>query len=227
MTTLEKLTSLLEQQSQEIQALKTRLSHLEAQAGAAPKGANPTTRRQMLKKLAIGLVAGAVAATPALSGSPMTAQAKLIANPTAQVGAIVTLRGTSYSLGGLDSNQNYGLMASSDSPADFGGLISGQDMGVVGVSKNGYGMCGDSPNGVGVAAYSTSGTGLYAESANGVSIYCYTYNGRSIVADAGIGVPFRIVASAAPTSGNYQVGDMYVSTNGYLHIWNGSSWRTI
>lgn len=193
--TLEQLTELVEQQS-------ARIKHLEAAEEGRrlaynttpPMTGTPTTsRRRMLGKLAVALVAG-VGVNGVLSGG---AEAKLIINPTDQagrIGAIIMRNGGSGTIiGALPDIFTFGLVATNSQSLDLSQVGSG-DSGVVGLSSGGNGVTGQSANAGASGVYgvnSAGGFGVAGRSnlnGNGIGVLGEAALGNGVVGGGFIGV---------------------------------------
>ncbi len=172
---LEKMEAMLERMA----AMQVELDGLKAQRPSAPSTPEPGTaaratgtgRRQMLRRLAGGMVAGLAVGTVA-AVVPENAQARMIVDPVAsdssrRIGAIVVPTGTARPTGIPNgaATVKYGLVATdgSVSPFDLASL-PGDSTGVYGSGDN-TGVYG---SGTGVFSTGVYGSGLYGVQGTGI-----------------------------------------------------------
>lgn len=136
---------------------------------AIPAKTPDTSRRKMLKRMGLAVLAGG-AALGVTAATYAPAEARISVNPTAKIGAIITRNGASMT---VPTVSNYGLLASADDSFDAT-AAAGPDVGVYGNSSIGYGVYGNSPNNTGVYGFSHSGTGVEGNSFSGTGVYART-----------------------------------------------------
>jgi hypothetical protein len=143
--------------------------------------ATSTSRRRMLKKLgASAMLTGLVATTAGLASQTQTqtAHAEVISNPTGNVGAIITPKGTTVT-GTMPTNRKFGLLATANAALDLSTLTGGPMMAAIfGQGRGGLaGVLGTSDTNIGVFARSSSNDGVHALSDTGKAIYARSTNG--------------------------------------------------
>lgn len=179
-------------------------------AVAAPR---PTSRRKLLKRLALGtLLAGA---TGAVLSNPLPAQAKMIV-PSGGNPGVVAVRTSKSVTGSPPAGRYYGLVASSDDTLNLGTQLVSQDTALSGIastanstgvygSGTGYGVVGNSNNGWGVQGTSNTSYGIYGSSSSttgifgsgpGEGVHGTTTNGVGVHGDAVIGNGTGIAGTA-------------------------------
>ncbi len=80
----------------------------------------------------------------------------------------------------------------------------------------------------GIAGYSSSASllkspvnaGVYGGSESGVGGWFHSTNGAPLHLDPG-------ATSGPPTTGTFQLGDLYLGSTGVLYLYNGSAWKTL
>jgi len=176
-----------------VSELQTKVGHLEAsQTVETSSNQTRTTRRKLLKKLAMGVLGMGVASTALL---PKQVEARTIINPSGhnnRVGSIILPPNASNPQGSPSGTGKLGLIASSNTNGlNLSEIDGNSDIGVVGISSN------------------TGGIGLLGNSDSG----------NGVVASSNTGAPLRIIPGSQPSSGSQQIGQMYVDVNGNLNIW--------
>lgn len=196
MDTPQELTELVEALAGELKSLKAEVSRLKALnveatlPFAAENEKKKLGRRQWIKKLAVGVAAGATIAT---SAQVQTTQARIVtgANP----GALVLRNGATTT--GTLPNSNFGLIASGDTIlnyADIALLSISDSSGVVGIAN-----AVDSNGVVGVA----NGTGQPF----GVWGITNTDNGTALIGEASGNGVAGLVGTAVGNGGTALAGD--------------------
>lgn len=166
------LTRTIEQLMAEMSLLREELNQLKA---APPEGSATavtpvkpavgfsSSRRQMLGRLAAGLLVGVGAATGAGAVLPGEAQAKFVTSPRATT-IIVPPNGSVT--GSIPANTVYGLIVTPDANLDFSPFSDNVKGGVLGITtqNGGTGVSGQGPD-IGVTGFSPSGIGVKGFSA--------------------------------------------------------------
>lgn len=194
----------------------------------------PTDRRRMLKVLG-ATAAGAVGAT-LIEASPVAAtqgSAVLAGETNTATADTVVSTNSANGLRGFSSDDTAAGLYGVD--PDISGLASGiYPTGVVGDSSAGYGVVGVSAGAAGVYGNSTAGDGVSGETnsdgANGTlgrdfsegggsGVYGFSENGYGLGGSGGLA---QLILSprpspGAPTSGDHQLGEVYVDENGVFY----------
>jgi hypothetical protein len=184
-----------------------------------------TSRRRMLKKLAVGLVAGVGTATAAVA-APQAAQAKFVASKGA--GAIVMPADGAVS-NNLPATTVYGLIATPDPTLDLNSFSPNIKGGVLGYTNQpgSYGVFGFSTNSYGVYGVSTNSFGVYGVGTNSFGVYGYSPSNNGVLGSTGIGVdatpgnPIAGVNGYAITGGAYTAG--VIGQGKTLGVWGIST----
>jgi hypothetical protein len=197
------LEQMLQEQQNELAFLREALARKTANRPAPtvlaslPVTAQPktpdTTRRKMLKRMGVAVLAGG-AALGITAATYAPAESRISVNPNTNIGAVITRTGKSIT--NIPTASNVGLLASADNSFDASSVFSDSsgDVGVFGVSS--------SVESIGVYGYTNGlGTGVYgAGSALGTGVKGYSPQGIGVIGQTGYNANPAIMANNAFSS---------------------------
>ena len=178
------LTETIQQLMTEVARLRQELNRLKAGQREAPASTElkpssglPSSRRQILRRLAAGLLVGVGAVTGAGAIQPAEVQAKFITATRATTSIVPPNGSISHN---LPPNTEYGLIVTPDTNVDFAPFADNIKGGVLGYTtqSGGIGVSGQGPE-AGVCGFSLSGPGLKGFGTTGVFATGSATNGMS------------------------------------------------
>ena len=220
----------LQTQAEEIIRLRTANS---SQVQASREQHNlSTSRRRMLKKLAIG-AAGVAAATTALAVTSQDASANYLGTSSgagaAEYGLAASPQSIIAQIPPAGGTQKVGLAGTSDLAAPaFPNSQSAPAIGVYGSSNgcgvygNGHsrGVVGVTTSGIGVLGSSDSGNGLYGLSNSGAGLFANSVSGSAVIAisDTGTALSGNSAKALGVFGQGKTYGGMFVGDRANLYL---------